>query len=1422
METESETITKHIMKFLITLYLVSSLITIGLFGFLIFDGLKDCGGAEATIIVVDSKGGGNYTSIQAAVNNANTGDTIKVWAGTYYENLIITKRITLIGNGTTNTTINGGGNGDVLYISAGWVNVTGFNITGSGFYYNDAGIELNYVENCSITNTHCSGNEIGIYLYYSNNNTIKNNSGILNNAYCIYLKYSHSNNIINNSCTNNQGQIIDLFYSNRNVVDNNNCSNNKGIGIDLSDSNFNTITNNTCSNNFYVWLNIDYGDGIGLYDSDSNTIINNNCLDNGRFGIDLWWGSDSNNIINNTSSNNTYGMELYCSCSNKIANNTVNWNDRKGIFLNWHCNSNTMVNNTCKYNSDDGIFITCSESCIIKKNTLISCGFNMDGDVISTWNTHTIDINNTINGKPVYYWKNLIGGTVPYNASMVIITNCQNVIVENQNCSDKSVGIIVAFSNTITIRNNTFNSNIHDGIFIWYSDSNTIINNTCSKNNCEGIHLAGSDSNNIINNDLFFNKEGGVSIWDSSGAVIRKNTMVFCGFYFFGDKLQDWNTHTIDVDNNVNGKPVFYWKNVNGGTIPNGGGQVILAGCSNIIIENDNYDYTSVGIMLGFSNNITIGNNTCNFNTKCGIFLSCSCGNTIINNSFSSNIYGIRVMFSDSNTIINNICNSNIDYGIFLCLTDINKIVQNNISDNEIGVCLFSFTTMNNISNNIISNNDLGLSIDTESNYNNTIFHNNIINNFQQANFNEKNLWNNNRQEGNYWSDYDGLDNGFFGRVLGDGIGDTNFPHLDLDYYPFIEPFGWILPTTPILSASDKIDTDGEYTLSWNPTYRTIGYILEEAENEKFDDPTIVYNGLALTFKIKEKNNGTYYYRLKAYNEYSSTDWSNILNVTVDWLPEIPQNLTVTVYPEGNALNLSWSLNLVGTKEYVLHYKTTGPWMSLGTITHPNNTYNHTNLQNEKRHYYRLQAKDFRGQLSAISNTVDAIPVDSVVPAPPTGFTTDAISDTEINLTWDANSEPDLAGYLIYMNNTINDSTTEFHQINTIFGQKTSYTVFNLIEQTTYYFKIKAFDERPNTSPFSNMVTATTLDVTQPSAPTGLKIIKAINNSLTISWHACPESDVVGYIIYRSLSSQDLYTQINSKLIIETQYVDPGLKEGTTYYYKLKAIDDAQLKSDFSDFVAGKTILSPYPPKINEPVINFELLEDSYDDQSINLLDWFIYINNDPLNFRCEGQENIKVKIFQTNGTVILKPKHNWNGKETLTFYANDSIFEVSDNVTIIVTFVNDPPGLTEIIQPKDGIRITEGNPLDFKGSCDDPDIPYGDKFTFKWSSSISGELGKGENLTGIILTPGKHMISLEVLDSYGKEAISTFVKVYIEEKSEPHESDTDINISLIAAIICIIIVIIIILLLFFKKKTGNHGPCSGLRAITFKPKVSK
>lgn len=84
-----------------------------------------------------------------------------------------------------------------------------------------------------------------------------------------------------------------------------------------------------------------------------------------------------------------------------------------------------------------------------------------------------------------------------------------------------------------------------------------------------------------------------------------------------------------------------------------------------------------------------------------------------------------------------------------------------------------------------------------------------------------------------------------------------------------------------------------------------------------------------------------------------------------------------------------------------------------------------------------------------------------------------------------------------------------------------------------------------------------------PSAPTNL-IATGKGSTIQLDWTASPESDVAGYTILRADSAAGAYYTIARNVTTNT-YVDNTSLEGTTYFYKIKAIDKSLNSSSFSN-----------------------------------------------------------------------------------------------------------------------------------------------------------------------------------------------------------------------------------------------------------------
>ena len=95
--------------------------------FTIFYPIEKCS-ASANTLYIGGSGPGNYSTIQDAIDMASVGDTVFVYSGLYYENLIVNKTIDLIGINKETSIIDGNGSGDVVKITSDFVNIKGFTI----------------------------------------------------------------------------------------------------------------------------------------------------------------------------------------------------------------------------------------------------------------------------------------------------------------------------------------------------------------------------------------------------------------------------------------------------------------------------------------------------------------------------------------------------------------------------------------------------------------------------------------------------------------------------------------------------------------------------------------------------------------------------------------------------------------------------------------------------------------------------------------------------------------------------------------------------------------------------------------------------------------------------------------------------------------------------------------------------------------------------------------------------------------------------------------------------------------------------------------------------------------------------------------------------------------------------------------------
>jgi len=277
--------------------------------------------------------GYEFESIQAAVENADSGDTIFVHCGVYYGSINLYKKINLIGEkGCTILSTNE--NDDIISISADGCNVSGFvvlNCSNSDFSGFNIESDNNIIENNIIKDNV----GWGLYIYHSSGNIIRNNTFENDSISIIGQKSDWTSSTIENNTVN--GLPI-LFYKNKQKIV---ISNHIAGQIILANCSFCEIINNTVSGS---------DQGIVLGHSNNNTVEKNH-VSNTLMGIRLPY-TDYSIVKQNNVSNNDYGLYITHSINNQILGNCIFSNRMYGCYLCCNAKYNVFSRNNFTQNNN--------------------------------------------------------------------------------------------------------------------------------------------------------------------------------------------------------------------------------------------------------------------------------------------------------------------------------------------------------------------------------------------------------------------------------------------------------------------------------------------------------------------------------------------------------------------------------------------------------------------------------------------------------------------------------------------------------------------------------------------------------------------------------------------------------------------------------------------------------------------------------------------------------------------------------------------------------------------------------------------------------------------------------------------------------------------------------------------------------------
>ncbi len=459
------------------------------------------------------------------------------------------------------------------------------------------------IRNCTINDT--SGNSgtyhknAGIYLYYSDNGLIFNNT-VRRATWNIYLDHSDHCEIVNNTVNVSSTFGIYLYYSFYCNVTGNNVTNTDNEGIRGWDSFYTRTVANTC-----LWS----GQGIVYNDCRYSTLENNICL----FNDDGFHINDQDyiKIMNNTCDKNYKGMDL-----------------RSGRY--W-----VIKNNSCSNNLDIGMDVDGMQYSKFENNEVLynnNYGFYID---VGAQNTYA---NNTILGSDY--------GIRCESGSNRFLNN--TIESSNKNLYLRDYGNNEVGWNKI---NGTWRSIELDDADMTYIHNNTFTNSSTS------IYCDESEDNEIENNTFQDSYRGMEIRYNSAKQYMKDNEFFGCGIDFLiGSPSINYNY--IDETNTIDGKPIYYYHQKASLTVPSGAGQIILADSDYITVDNQTISNLTQGLIAYESTNIIIDNCTF-YNNEFGTFAydTDTCvmkNNSYINNQYQHYSYDSINVFMDHNYLSSN------------------------------------------------------------------------------------------------------------------------------------------------------------------------------------------------------------------------------------------------------------------------------------------------------------------------------------------------------------------------------------------------------------------------------------------------------------------------------------------------------------------------------------------------------------------------------------------------------------------------------------------------------------------------------------------------------------------------------------------------------------------------------------------------
>lgn len=257
-----------------------------------------------------------------------------------------------------------------------------------------------------------------------------------------------------------------------------------------------------------------------------------------------------------------------------------------------------------------------------------------------------------------------------------------------------------------------------------------------------------------------------------------------------------------------------------------------------------------------------------------------------------------------------------------------------------------------------------------------------------------------------------------------------------------------------------------------------------------------------------------------------------------------------------------------------------------------------------KEYRYIVKSIDYFGRESKPSSEIIVKIGDVTPPLPPHRLGVSVIGK-QVQVYWENENISDLAGYRIYR---ALEGNTDYIAVNSSLIPKEIQTYYDTVSTIGLYnYKVATVDTAGNEA-LSIAYLADIKDVFPPAAPQNLKA-SSDTGIIHLSWDICPEPDLMGYYIYRSMNGNpQTYMLLNADHYTQNNFSDKLPKQiSSNFSYKVVAVDSSYNKSEFSNtaFTKLPDVTAPEKPVIKTITKNNNTL----------IIEWYPVYDNDLLGY---------------------------------------------------------------------------------------------------------------------------------------------------------------------------------------------------------------